>query len=585
MAFLGFDLVLSKHPLPPLWLGLWAPMLSIAWVIPNHYFPWPAFHSDAWVAVMLAIAAAAVFIRAATPVAWHGITVAIALLAVVPSVQFATGLLPFSGQAWLYTAYVLGLLMALLVGAKWEAATPGKAADGLFLAIGIAALTSVAMQLRQWLGLADDGTEMPIWTAEFTPGRPSANLGQPNQLATLLLWAVLGCAWAALRKQARIGYAVLTSMFLLFGVVLTQSRIAFIAVLLITLCAWLWRRILPSRGPWVVTLLCVYFVVCTLALQQLSDLLGLDVQIRSVSLGGSSTELRLKAYRLFLDAVSQQPWWGYGWDQLAVAQLAVAQNHGTLTSFFLHSHNLFLDLVLWCGIPIGGTVILILVGWSLRAVWRIDSCEDIVLVLFLLVIGLHAMVELPLHYAYFLLPTGLVMGMLNQRQHRWVAWSCSRWGMLIVWFFTSLLLGVIIRDYLHVDSSFRTFRLDAAHIGKQAPGLPPDVLVLNHMREFIVNARLEVQPTISAAELENLRSLTTSFPNPSNLFNFAKALAFRHQPEAAAAWIAKSQKVQPAEFNLNMRRAWTAQATTQPAMAAVKWPDTDVPPAPNVAKP
>lgn len=577
--------MLSKHPLPPLWLGLWVPLLAIAWVMPNHYFPWPAFHTDAWVAIMLAIAAAAVLIRSTAPVAWHGIAVAMALLAAVPFVQFATGLLPFSGQAWLYTAFVLGLLMALLVGARWEAATPGRAADGLFLAIGIAALASVGMQLRQWFGLADDGIEMTIWTAEFTPGRPSANLGQPNQLATLLLWAVLGCAWAVVRKQARTGYAVVATMFLLFGVVLTQSRVAFIAILLITLCAWIWRRLLPSRGPWVVTLLCIYFVVCALSLQYLSDLFGLDVQIRSVTLGGGSTELRLKSYRLFLDAVSQQPWWGYGWDQLAVAQLAVAEKHGTLSSFFLHSHNLFLDLVLWCGIPIGGTVVLVLLGWLLRAVWRVDSREDMVLVLFLLVIGLHAMVELPLHYAYFLLPTGLVMGMLNQRQRRWVAWSSSRWGVLVLWLGTSVLLGIIVRDYLRVDSSFRTFRLDAARIGTQPPGLPPDVLVLNHMREFIVNARLDVQPTISEAELEKLRHLTTSFPNPSNLFNFAKALAFRHQPEAAAMWIAKAQKVQPAEFNLDMRRAWKAQSASQPAMAAVKWPDAETAVAPSAKNP
>lgn len=577
--------MLSKHPLPPLWLGLWGPLLAIAWGMPNHYFPWPAFHTDAWVAIMLAIAAAAVLIRSTAPVAWHGIAVAMALLAVVPFVQFVTGLLPFSGQAWLYTAFVLGLLLALLVGAQWEAATPGQAADGLFLAIGIAALASVGMQLRQWLGLADDGIEMTIWTAEFTPGRPSANLGQPNQLATLLLWAVLGCAWAVVRKQARTGYAVAATMFLLFGVALTQSRIAFLAILLITLCAWIWRRFLPSRGPWVVTLLCVYFVVCALSLQYLSDLFGLDVQIRSVTLGGGSTELRLKSYRLFLDAVSQQPWWGYGWDQLAVAQLAVAEKHGTLSSFFLHSHNLFLDLVLWCGIPIGGTVVLVLLGWLLRAVWRVDSREDMVLVLFLLVIGLHAMVELPLHYAYFLLPTGLVMGMLNQRQRRWVAWSSSRWGVLVLWLGTSVLLGIIVRDYLRVDSSFRTFRLDAARIGTQPPGLPPDVLVLNHMREFIVNARLDVQPTISEAELEKLRHLTTSFPNPSNLFSFAKALAFRHQPEAAAMWIAKTQKVQPAEFNVDMRRTWKAQAASQPAMAAVKWPDGDVPEPSSAEKP
>jgi O-antigen ligase len=575
-----------KPPLPPLWMALWGPLLALAWLLPNHYYPWATFHSDAWVAVMLALVSASVIMCSATPVAWHRLTVVIALLAMVPTLQFAAGLIPFSGQAWLYSAYVLGLLLALLVGARWEAATPGRAADGLFMAIGIAALVSVGLQLRQWLGLATEMDDaLQIWTGEFSPGRPSANLGQPNQLATLLLWALLGTVWAVLRQKVRPVYAVLVALFLVFGVVLTQSRIASIALLALTIAAWVWRRLLPPRGPWVMTWLLLYFVVCTLGLQHLSDLLGLDVQIRSASLGGASTQLRLKAYRLFLDAVTQQPWFGYGWDQLAVAQMAVAQNHGTLTSFFLHSHNLFLDLVLWCGIPIGGSVSAVLLGWLLCAVWQVDSREDAVLVLFLLVVGLHAMVELPLHHAYLLLPTGLVMGMLNQRQHKRVLITMHRWWVLGLWLGICVLLGTIMRDYLRVDQSFRTYRLEAAHIGRLPPEKPPEVLLLNHMRAFIVNARTEVHPDISAEELEQLRGVTTSFPTPANLFNFAKALAFLHRPEEAAAWIAKVQKVQPAEFNPDMRRIWEAQATAQPAMAAVKWPDLDEPVAPSVAKP
>ena len=574
-----------RDPLPPVWSGLWALLLAMAWLLPNHYFPWATFHSDAWVSVMVALAAGAVILRSPKKVAWHPIAVVIAVLVTVPFLQFGAGMLPYSGQAWVSTAYVLGLLLALLIGSHWEEAASKRAADALFLAIGIAGLVSVAMQLRQWLGLMGDGSEMRVWTAEFSPGRPSANLGQPNQLATLLLWGVLACAWGVLRKQLRVGLAVLPVLFLLFGVVLTQSRVASIGVLFLAVAAFVWRRFLPPRGTWFVALLFAYFTVCTLFLQQLSDFFGLEVQIRSASLGGASTQLRIKAYGVFLDAVLQRPWLGYGWDQLAVAQLTVAQDHDTLNSFFLHSHNLFLDLVLWCGLPVGGVVSVALLWWVLRAIWCVDSPEDAVLVLFLLVVGLHAMVELPLHHAYFLLPTGLVMGMLNRRQHRQSVWACSRWVVFVVWLGSSALLGFIVKDYLRIDESFRTFRLEAAHIGNLPPGLPPDVLVLNHMRELIVHARTDVLPTISALELEKLRGFTTSFPSPLNLFNYAKGLAFRHRPEEAAYWIAKVQKVQPSEYNPDMRRIWEAQAATHPSMAAVKWPDIDVPPALSGAKP
>ena len=544
----------------------------MAWLLPNHYYPWATFHTDAWLAVMFAVAAVPVIGWSPKKVQWHSFPIFIALLATVPFIQFGLGMLPFGGQAWVYTAYILGLLLAMLMGARWEAATPGRAADGLFLAIGLASLVSVGLQLCQWLGLEFSGDSMQVWMAEFSPGRPAANLGQPNQLATLLLWSLLACAWGLARQKIKPGSAILMAMYVLFGIALTQSRIAYIALLTICMAAWTWRRILPARAPWIMTLLLLYFVVCTVSLQTLSDLLGLNLQIRSSSLGGGSTQLRLKAYGLFLDAVWQHPWWGYGWNQLAVAQLEVAKNHPTLTSFFIHSHNLFLDLVLWCGIPIGAAVSAALLGGLLRQIRRVANAEDAILVLFLGVVGLHAMVELPLHHGYLLLPTGLVIGMLNERQHFYVVWSSSRWAVLTLLLGTTLLLGAIMRDYLHVDESFRTFRLEVARIGLLPPGKAPDVWLLNDMREFILYARKGVEPTISGADAEKLHNVALSFPTPSNLFNYAKALAYLHKPEEAKVWIEKTQKVQPQEFDRDLRAAWEWEARTQPAMAAVKWP-------------
>ncbi|WP_394789160.1 Wzy polymerase domain-containing protein [Rhodoferax sp.] len=566
-----------KQPIPLLWLSLWVPLLAFGWLLPNHYYPWATFHSDAWVAVMLAIAAAAVWIRNPGTVAWHDFSVAIALLATVPFLQFFAGQLDFSGLAWICTAYVLGFLLALLTGARWETATPGRAADGLMLAIGIAALVSVGLQLRQWLGVTLESDEIQIWAGEYSPGRPAANLGQPNQLATLLLWGLMACAWGVLRQKIRPTYAVLMALGLLFGLALTQSRIAMIATLIIMLASWGWRRLWNSRRvPQVVTLLFLYFAVCVYSLQYLSDLLDLGLQIRSASLGGESTHLRLQAYSLFLDAVWQHPWWGYGWNQVAAAQLSVAQNHPNMTSFFIQSHNLFLDLVLWCGIPIGGGISAYVMIWFFRCIKRVVTAEDAILVVFVLAVGLHAMVELPLHHAYLLLPTGLVMGMLSQRQKHPVVLKTGRGVIIGLWFAASILLAVIIRDYLNVDASFRTYRLEVAHVGKLPPGEPPDVLILDDLYEFILNARTDVKTGMDDAALEKLFHITTRFPSTSNMFNYAKALALSGKPAEATAWIEKMQHVLPNGYSLELQSIWRSQSVDQPAMALVPWPDMPV---------
>lgn len=563
-----------KQPIPPLWLSLWAPLLAMGWLLPNHYYPWATFHSDAWISVMLAIAAATVFIRNPGVVEWHGLPIVIVLLAPVPFLQFMAGQLHFSGLAWVCTVYVLGFLLALLAGARWEVATPGRAADGLMLAIGIAAFISVGLQLRQWLGVTLALDEMQIWAGEYSPGRPSANLGQPNQLATLLLWGLMACSWGVVRQKIRPTYAVLVALGLLFGLALTQSRIAMIAMLIITLASWGWRHLWHSHEvPKTITWLFLYFAACTFSLQYLSDLLDLGLQIRSASLGGESTHLRLQAYKLFLDAIWQQPWWGYGWNQLALAQLSVAQNHPNMTTFFIQSHNLFLDLILWCGIPIGGGISIYVTIWFFRCIKRIATVEDAILIVFLLAVGLHAMVELPLHHAYFLMPTGLIMGITNQRQKKSIILTTGR-GIIIILLFTTLILfATIIRDYLHVDESFRIYRLEAAHIGQLPPGNPPDVLLLDDLHDFILNARTSVEEGMDNAALEKLSHITTRFPSTSNMFNYAKALALSGKQAEAKVWIEKMQHVLPSGYSNELQSIWRTQSVAQPAMSLVPWPD------------
>ncbi|MFZ4287281.1 Wzy polymerase domain-containing protein [Variovorax sp. HJSM1_2] len=565
-------------PLPPLWTGLWAPLLALAWLLPNHYYPWATFHSDAWVAVMLAVACAAVFLRGQVPVAWRPLTILFSLLALVPLIQFSMGLLPYMGQAWVNSLFVFGLVLALLTGAQWEAASPSRAADALFLAIGIAAIVSVGLQLRQWVAVMTDWDDMQIWMAEFSPGRPSANLGQPNQLATLLLWGMLAAAWGVVRgKIGRVG-ALAMVFYLLFGLALTQSRTAMLAVFVSTAAVWCWRKWLPRGTPWYITVLFGYFLICTFSLQYLSDLLHLDHEIRSASFGGGSSRLRIQAYQMFLDALAQHPWVGYGWNRLAVAHLAVAENHPSMQGLFQHSHNLFLDLALWNGIPIGGLVALILVGWMVRRLGLVRSPEEIVMALFLVVVGLHAMVELPLHHAYFLLPTGLVMGMLEQKQHARVLFRTSRWIALLLWLCCCILLFSVMRDYLRVEENFRVFRLEINRVGNLPPGHTPDVLVLDDLADFMRNARLEFDPAkVTEEEMQHLYRVVTSFPTSGNMLRYAQVLAFRRGSEETQLWLRKVEKMLPPEIADGLKAGWVATGKQYPEATSIPWPEAKLP--------
>ena len=560
--------VIAKQPMTIFWLAGWALALAVTWLLPNHYPPWSSFHMDAWAAVMMMLAAIAVMVRLRSPVVWHGITLLAATLVFVPLVQYVFGMVLLSGTAWIGSAYLVGFLLALLTGARWESSSSGQLADGLFLAIGMAALLSVGLQLHQWLSLDLLG----IWSMGGGYGRPFANFGQPNQLGTFLLWGLLAAAWGLARQRIGVGAALFMAVYLLFGLALTQSRTAWVAVVMLIAASWIWRRLWSDqRWPWVVTGLGLYFAACVMSLGWLSHLFELTLSADLGDIVRISSEQRPAVWALFIDAALQRPWLGYGWNQVVLAQLTASLDHPALHIVFSHSHNLFLDLVLWCGLTLGLFVSLYLVRWFWQRLYAVGDAENAVLLLFLLVVGNHAMLELPLHHAYFLLPVGLVMGALNVRLHARPILAVGRWSFVVAWLVSAALLALIIRDYTRVEAGYQALRFEWARIKTETRGGPPDVLLLTQWREFIRFARFDPTSGMSADDLEWMRQVTSTYPSTGGFHKLATALAMNQQPQEATLWLKRMCKIVSESQCAAVKVAWENQSLQNPTIAAVPW--------------
>lgn len=559
-------------PFSSFWLGVWACALSCAWLLPNHYPPWSAFHADAWSAAVLALGSAAVILRSKGPTRWQGPAVLVAFLVFVPWLQYSMGLISFAGQAWISTAYLLGLLLALLTGQRWQHAAPDQLISGLFLAIGVAGILSVNLQLQTWLGLIETGI-FDLWSMGLAGARPYANFGQPNQLATFLLWGLLACAWGYSNDKIRPSITVLLCCFFLLGVALTQSRTAWLSLTFLVLATWVWRRLWRSKWvPWSVTTLFMLFWASPFLLRGLADilLLGAESSYLRAQLQG---ELRPLAWRLFIDAALNWPWLGYGWSELGHAQLAVAADFPPLYATFGHSHNLFLDLMLWLGLPIGIFVSAALVWWFGANIRAVSNAKDAILLMFLGVIGIHAMLELPLHYAYFLLPTGMVVGVLSSRMGGKPLWIAPRWCLVGIWMAAVLLLAGIVRDYFPVESSFQKLRFELARIGTLPQGKSPEVVFLTQLRERIRFMRYEVKPGMTPDELDWALHVANAYPGSGLLLKAAAALALNNRPQEAQQWLKKICKISSVEECHLIKRVWAQDARASPLIAAVPWPD------------
>lgn len=574
--FLGAFLFQREQLGLNLWGLIGAAALALCWLLPNHQVPWTAFHADVWSAGILLFFTGFCLFKRHKQTPWSYLSVVVAGLCLWPLFQLGLGQIALSGTAWIGTSYMVGLLLAVLVGARWQASKAGELQDILFAAIGIAATISVTVQLCQWLRVDDGCFCRSIWIAEPDgTNRLSANLGQPNQMATLLVWGMLAYGWAWQRASISAGFATTGSAFLLIGLAMTQSRTGAVAVGLVVLCAWFWRSLLPSNtAVKTVTALGLGYVALLVLLPYISSLLLLDYTSNIAA--RTKFETRFDIWAMFLSAAWQQPWIGYGWGQTLLAQImpttVIPQALTGTGTYYAHAHNLFLDLIIWLGIPLGVTVSIGILFWVARAIAAVKTSQDALAVMLVLTVGLHAMLELPLHYAYFLLPFGLVVGTLDVSVKALNRGVVGQKTMACVFALATLLFTLVVRDYFAAEESYNRLRLERARILTNVPRTAPDVVLLTQLRDFIVVARLEPSPHMTSQQMDLVEGVALAYPNVQNMIKMTTSMIFQGRIREAQQWLSRICQISTAETCTYAKGLWGSLQIKFTAIRDVPWP-------------
>ena len=535
--------MISKNNSFSIWFFGWALLLAFGWLLPNHDLPWRSFHSEIWVALAFSLIMPWVIIKSPPRIYCGVFECAVLILAAIPFFQFLFGRIPYIGQAWICSSYLMGFFLAIFAGRIVELSRPGLLTDYLFLSIGIAAAFSVMLQLYQWLELDGFG----IWLMDTNRMAPSANIGQRNNLATLLLWGALAFFWGVQRRIIGIFVFIPLMLMILFGVALTGSRTAWIAVFFIVFFSWHWRQYWQYKNTsWLVGLFGIYFLGCVAGLRFFRSTNLLDApKLGQQLVEGVVGDSRLDIWSISLGAISERPFFGYGFAQIAEAQISVATEYPALHAVFSQSHNLFLDLVLWCGIPIGLGLSAYLVYWFWSQCRQVKSSEGGILFLFLLVVANHSMLEFPLQYAYFLIPVGAVIGaMITFRKIDTGLIQLNKNSIIVMWLFSVIMLGVTVADYLKIEHSYRLLKMEWAGFNLELSPQPPDVLALNQWHQIIKQARVFPHKCMDDAELQTLRNVAMQAHKPFDFLNLAYALYFNGKGQEAGLWLERMCKVE-----------------------------------------
>src|SRR5436190_20684495 len=88
--------------------------MVLAWLIPNHYPPWASVYNDGAMAIALAFFLAWLAPRLLDRTASVAVSAwFIVAVAALPWLQFASGLLVYSGDALIASAYLLALALSI----------------------------------------------------------------------------------------------------------------------------------------------------------------------------------------------------------------------------------------------------------------------------------------------------------------------------------------------------------------------------------------------------------------------------------------------------------------------------------------
>ena len=128
---------LSGQTNPVFWRWAWACALALTWLLPPHERPWLSFFSDAWLSTLVLLAAVVVVASSREALAVSLAPVIVLVVALLPWLQYATGLLPFQGYAWIYSLCLAGFALAMVLGAHWERLSPYAVADVWFFALSL----------------------------------------------------------------------------------------------------------------------------------------------------------------------------------------------------------------------------------------------------------------------------------------------------------------------------------------------------------------------------------------------------------------------------------------------------------------
>lgn len=497
--------------------------LAMLWVT-DHYLPWVSWHSEV-------MACLALFFLWLSWVFQKNKT----LRVIVPNavlffvaiggwviIQVLCGQLLFPSDALVLWLNLALIILAICLGFHYVNIRPRSFDEGIEVFFTVLLATAFILAVQAMIR-AFDLELMSEWIAGVgAKRRPGSNLSQPNHLATFLNWGIISLVYLHFRSKVNRFYFYLALLPLVFGIVLSESRTGLLSFSCVCVILGCMRtrvgqpRLFGLLGVWVTTSLLFVWWPDFWAYIQMVDGTGLGISMSSSG--------RVELWFQSLTAIAVHPFGGWGYRQFAWAHIStLADLDSALVATY--SHNLVLDFLIWFGLPVGGLLITSMARWLCTQIAHSQSLVQKILLLFLLPFGLHAMLEFPHAYLYFLIPVGFCIGALSvfSRDQPQIQLTRHVFHGAFVFVFVFALWSAY--EYFVLEEDFRLARFASARVGSDPVGYQrSNTYLLRQVADLVDVVRKTPSDSMTEIDIEQARRVALYYPWLGTLTKYALVL-------------------------------------------------------------
>ncbi len=321
----------------------------------------------------------------------------------------------------------------------------------------VGGLFAVFCQVVQLFNLEAKVTPFVVAYSLMVERRPFGNMAQANHLASCIAFAMAGAMFLVQTRRLNVVvWAVVTAIYSL-GLALTVSRGPWLQTGVIVVAGFWMAFAEMRRSPmrrrsnreWLIPVaLALLFFVVNALVRWANVRYHLELAVSAADRFREPGQIapRLALWKYGWTMFKTHPLLGVGWGEFPRYQFDLARQLGNV-EIANNSHNIFIDLLAKTGVIGFGIVLLGLGAWFVRVLRVPHTAARVFGLAMIGVLVMHALVEYPQQYMFFLLPAMFVFGLLEAKPLRLVSGATSFAAYVLIVFGGLVALYPIYRDY------------------------------------------------------------------------------------------------------------------------------------------